>query len=104
MEMHNPLALCRLAVKRWRGQHWQRSGTMNCRARISSLVVFLLFSAILSSGQYGASLQGTVTDKSGAVVSGATVDVTNQDTGVAHRALTTGSGFYRISGLPPGLY
>ena len=77
---------------------------MNCRSRISALVVFLFFTAILCSGQYGASLQGTVTDKSGAVVSGATVDVTNQDTGVARSAVTTGSGFYRISGLPPGSY
>jgi len=78
---------------------------MNSRStRISSIVVFLLFAAILSWGQYGAGLQGTVTDKSGAVVSGATVNVTNQETGVEHNAVSTGSGFYRISGLPPGSY
>src|SRR5256714_13803589 len=54
--------------------------------------------------QYGASIQGTVTDKSGAVVSGATVTATNQETGVSRSVTTGDSGFYRISGLVPSRY
>src|SRR6266567_4902118 len=54
--------------------------------------------------QYGASLQGTITDKSGAVISGATVTVTNQETGVVTHVVSGDSGFYRVSGLVPGHY
>lgn len=68
---------------------------------ICTLLSFLSSSAL---AQYGASLQGTVMDKSGAVVAGATVTVTNQATSVSHSAVTADSGFYRITGLPPGTY
>src|SRR5580765_6713770 len=46
--------------------------------------------------QYGASLQGTVTDKSGAVVSGAKVKVTHEETGVTQSTVTSDTGLYRI--------
>ena len=55
-------------------------------------------------GQFGASLQGTVTDSSGAVVPNAKVALTNDET---HQKLTTassGEGFYRFTGLAPGAY
>jgi hypothetical protein len=51
-----------------------------------------------------ASIQGTVTDSNGAVISGAKVTLVNKETG---RKLTTSageSGFYRITGLAPGEY
>ena len=54
--------------------------------------------------QYGASIQGTVTDNSGAVVAGAKVTVTNEQTGVVQNTVATDTGLYRISGLPPGSY
>ena len=79
-------------------------------ARTSLCVRLFLISAILicmsssALAQYGASLEGTVTDRSGAVVSGATVTITDQATGVSHTAVTGDSGFYRITGLPPGSY
>jgi hypothetical protein len=79
-------------------------------ARTALSIRFLLISTILTLvsssalAQYGASLEGTVTDKSGAVVSGATVTITNQATGVSHSTVTNPSGFYRITGLPPGSY
>jgi len=49
-------------------------------------------------------LEGTVTDKSGAVVPGAKVTITDEATGVSRNTVTGGSGFYRIAGLPPGKY
>jgi hypothetical protein len=72
-------------------------------------LLFLIFVLVLCSvgaayGQYGASIQGTVADKSGAVVPNATVTVTNQATGVAATTKSTDAGFYRIAALPPGRY
>src|SRR5579864_936290 len=68
---------------------------------ICTILAFLSSSAW---AQYGASLAGTVTDKSGAVVVGATVTITDQATGVSHSTATGDSGFYKVTGLPPGRY
>jgi hypothetical protein len=77
---------------------------------VFSLLISLLITTIFlfvtspALAQYGASLEGTVTDKSGAVVVGATVTITDQATGVSHSTVTGPAGFYRITGLPPGSY
>ena len=79
-------------------------------ARTALSIRFLLISTILicasssALAQYGASLEGTVTDKSGAVVAGANVTVTNQATGVSRNTVTSDAGFYRIPALTPGAY
>src|SRR6266403_6035439 len=82
-------------------------GSMS-RPRILLCVTMLLalvgLCSSLAFAQYGASLQGTVTDKSGAVVAGATVTATNQASGISRSATTGDSGFYRITGLAPGGY
>src|SRR5260370_36164340 len=72
------------------------------RALLLSTILFLLTSSALA--QFGASFQGTVSDKTGAVVSGANVTGTEQATGVSHSTATDASGFYRINELPPGKY
>jgi len=77
--------------------------------RVALSIRFVLLSIVVSFSsfalaQYGASLEGTVTDKSGAVVAGATVTVINQATGVRRNTVTGESGFYRIAGLAPGQY
>jgi Carboxypeptidase regulatory-like domain/TonB dependent receptor len=72
--------------------------------RVLLLIVSIVALTALVQAQYGASLEGTVTDKSGAVVGGATVTITNQATGVSRNSVTGDSGFYRITGLPPGRY
>lgn len=54
--------------------------------------------------QFGAGIQGTIKDPTGAVITGATVTATPAETGVAHTAKTSGDGFYRISELAPGNY
>src|SRR5882762_222261 len=72
--------------------------------RLLTLSTTLALSSSFALAQYGASLEGTVTDKSGAVVAGATVTVTNQATGVSRNTVTGESGFYRIAGLAPGQY
>jgi len=47
---------------------------------------------------------GTVTDPSGAVVSGATVTLTSSDTGATQFVVTGANGFYRFALLKPGQY
>src|SRR5437667_879263 len=68
------------------------------------LVVLLSLSAVSTYAQFGASIQGTVVDKSGGAVTGATVTVTNQDTGASKTTVTGDTGFYRVSALVPGKY
>jgi hypothetical protein len=45
---------------------------------VALLIVSIVALTVLAQAQYGASLEGTITDKSGAVVGGATVTITNQ--------------------------
>jgi hypothetical protein len=49
-------------------------------------------------------LVGTVLDKSGAVVPGASVEMVNVETGVKHTTKANGAGEYRINNLPVGTY
>jgi Carboxypeptidase regulatory-like domain len=51
-----------------------------------------------------ARLQGTVTDQNDAVVSGATVTVTNEGTQRQVSVTTNDLGYYTVPGLPPGQY
>jgi hypothetical protein len=58
-----------------------------------------------ASGQaVSATILGTVTDSSGAVVPGATVAVTEVNTGVSRNGSTTGAGTYSLPYLSPGKY
>jgi len=63
-------------------------------------VFFCLFSCTLVFGQANGSFSGTVTDKTGSVVAGATVKATSQATGISRDAKTDGSGHYTIPLLP----
>ena len=76
-----------------------------------SVVVFLLmfgvvcFSASLHAQATGsASLTGTITDQSRAVVAGADVTVTNKETGLTRTMKSTSAGLYRFDLLPVGIY
>ena len=55
-------------------------------------------------GQATGSFQGTVTDKSGSAVVGASVIVTSQATGAVREATTDDSGHYIIALLPVSIY
>jgi hypothetical protein len=59
----------------------------------------------LALGQaVGASLNGQITDPTGAAIPGAAITVKNVDTGLTLTATSTGLGTYRIAPLPPGHY
>ena len=55
-------------------------------------------------GQATASFSGTVSDKAGAVIAGATVRVSSQDTGLSRESKTDDSGHYLIPLLPVSFY
>src|SRR6185503_1709548 len=59
---------------------------------------------VTAEAQFKASIQGTVRDGSGAVVSGATVIAVSVETAKTQHAVTGEEGFYRIDGLAPGSY
>jgi hypothetical protein len=71
--------------------------------RLGRLLFFLLC-ATNAFAQVSANIVGTVTDPSGAAVSGATVTATNVATNVSRTAATDQAGRYRLLSLPLGEY
>src|SRR5262249_43204808 len=51
-----------------------------------------------------ASLQGSVQDKTQAVIANGTVTITNKDTGATHTTKTNGAGEYKFDPLAIGIY
>jgi hypothetical protein len=78
---------------------------LNKRALLG-VVFFSLVVAVCPQmyGQATGSFSGTVSDKAGAVISGGTVTVTSQDTGLSREAKTDDSGNYLIPLLPVGQF
>jgi hypothetical protein len=64
----------------------------------------ILVSAIAGLAQFRAGVQGTVTDAAGGTVAGATVTLTSKETNQTQTTTTSDAGFYRFTGLAPGLY
>ena len=72
---------------------------------LSAVIVLIALLTVQSIfGQTTSQINGTVSDKTGAVVSGATVRVTNVETDVTREATTDASGSYSLPLLPPGRY
>ncbi|MGH9524498.1 MAG: carboxypeptidase regulatory-like domain-containing protein [Terriglobales bacterium] len=73
---------------------------------VAAVLVLLLVSCALTFGQATAtaSLTGTVSDATGAVLPGATVTITNQQNGIKRTATSSSTGDYRFDSLPPGSY
>src|SRR5215471_11228500 len=78
------------------------------RAGTSRCIWLSLFATLVmvmpAMAQFGAGIQGTVTDQTGAVVKGAKVTVANEATRVSSTTVTSDSGFYSVQLLPPGKY
>jgi len=60
-------------------------------------------SQMMAQGLFG-TISGTVTDSSGAAVSGASVKVTDIDTGISKVLITNTAGIYSADSLNPGTY
>src|SRR5579864_3568033 len=74
------------------------------RTRIAGILAFVLLVSASWAQVSTSRVEGTVTDKTGAVVPNATVKITNEGTGVSYNATTTSSGTYAVPSLTPGQY
>jgi len=79
---------------------------MLCKKALLAVILCSLVGSVcpLVYGQASGSFSGTVSDKAGAVVSGAAVKVTSQGTGISREAKTDDSGHYLIPLLPVAFY
>ena len=68
--------------------------------RLSLIGALLIVAGSLSAQVTTGAISGNVTDSSGAAISGATVIVTNQNTGASATLTTNDDGFYSAEGLP----
>ena len=76
------------------------------RRIVSASFVFLvvLIASSICAAQFTSGIQGTVTDATGAVVAGATVTLTNEETGVSQTVKTQDTGNYRFTPLPAAMF
>src|SRR5215469_8268917 len=80
---------------------------MNLSEQFLRGTVFAVCAVVLvasARAQYRAGIQGTVTDTQGAVVSGATVTLQNEETGQTYKATSADDGVFNFSGLPPSKF
>ncbi len=91
----------------------QKSGFFNARFEnrpgmdFLPMAVFsavLLFVGVLLNGQAVTGINGTITDRTGALIPNARVTATNAATNVAASAVTSSEGTFTIIGLIPGRY
>src|SRR5579863_7601272 len=84
------------------GRRWERS----MLTKRTLLVVFCSLVSVCPSlyGQATGSFSGTITDKTGSVIPGATVTATSQGTSLARESKTDDSGHYLIPLLPVSNY
>src|SRR5580692_8156524 len=86
----------------------RRKGSTMTRRNLK--ILLLLAALIVSltpaarSQNISATLRGTVHDSAGSVVSGATVTVQNNGTGIIHTTTTNNNGDYVVLQLPPATY
>jgi hypothetical protein len=72
--------------------------------RVVLLILSICASTVFVQAQFRASLRGTVTDSSGAVVPGATVTLVDKGTNRTSVSTTDGNGIYIFNALPPAPY
>lgn len=83
----------------------------NTASRVRSLFAVLAYlsfvtmaSGVLHAQATTGTILGSVKDQSGAVLPGATLTITNTETGITRSAVSGGKGEYRIPALPVGMY
>ena len=77
----------------------------NRRGIFAVAVTLFVLLAVSAFAQFEkGSLGGTVTDSSGAVISGASVTITSTETGAIRNATTDSNGSFTMTALSPGTY
>ena len=75
------------------------------RMAVWLLAVFGLLAGISGLAQSGrGTLTGSITDSTGAIISGASLDLKETNTGSGYSAVSSGQGLYTFPQLPPGTY
>lgn len=84
------------------------------KVQLRAILFYFSFAAIVALGLgasplslaqvAGGTIQGVVTDQSGAIVAGAHLTITEQATGTARAATTNSAGSYSVPNLQPALY
>jgi len=83
----------------------EKEGHMRqARRRFIIVSVLLLFAGLALNAQQNSEIVGTVTDQTGAAVQGATLALTQKDTGLVYNATTNSTGAYTFNGLNVGNY
>jgi len=73
-------------------------------AILSVIVCLMTLAPKQAYGQANAGVTGTVTDSTGAVVPEAKITITNQETSISSRLVSSSAGTYAVRGLIPGRY
>ena len=73
-------------------------------SRSLRLVILCLTASLAMWAQTQGTIQGVVSDNSGAVIPGAAVSVTNVATGVTFDVTTNEAGFYIVPSINAGIY
>jgi hypothetical protein len=85
--------------------HKRTYGSFACRIAAFIAVLLIIFTPLSIEAQVsGATLTGTVTDSSGAVVPNVQVSIKNEGTGEARTLTVDAAGFYSAPNLLPGQY
>src|SRR5262249_10236351 len=71
---------------------------------LAVVIALSLWACALTAQTSTSQITGTVHDSTGAVVPGAQVTATNEDTGNAYRQQTNGAGLYAFPSVPIGKY
>ena len=66
--------------------------------------VLAVLSGVAAAQENTSELRGRALDPQGAAISGATLTITNQATGVYRQTVTGDDGAYFVTALSPGLY
>ncbi len=81
---------------------------MTSRPNSLTLLTFTLTLGLSATALFGQAMDsilvGTVTDATGASVSGAAITAANKDTGVKYTSTTSATGEYRLNNIPVGRY
>src|SRR5260370_6163289 len=72
--------------------------------KIAVLISVMLVGITVASAQGQGSIEGTVADPTGAVVSGAQLTATHTATGTTFKTASKGDGFFEFPLLPVGVY
>src|SRR5712692_9969980 len=81
--------------------------TMKASRLVATTITLVFLFIVLNApahAQFTSGLTGTVTDQTGAAISGAKIVVTNQDTHISRYTTTADNGDFRITSLPGAIY